>query len=100
MFRALAASALVFATLFAATAIAASPFADIAYQAQRGAVIPAAPLDSASIPMWIEQLAALPEVSALAVPEPAKPEDAAFADVWERLRKNFAMPELTGPLVE
>jgi membrane-bound lytic murein transglycosylase D len=99
MFRAFSASALVFALFFAASA-AAGPLVEIAYQAQQG-VTPAVAAFDASKPARLEQLVPLPEVAALAVPPPVKaPDEAVFADVWDRLRKSFGMPELTGPLVE
>lgn len=72
---------------------------DVAYQA-RGA--PIAPPSADARAHWrLEELVSLPAPLKLGVPPPvAVAMEARPTDVWERIRRNFAMPQLTGPLVE
>jgi membrane-bound lytic murein transglycosylase D len=48
----------------------------------------------------LEQLVSLPQPLALAVPVPVEAVETLHRDVWERMRKNFAMQDIAGVLVE
>jgi membrane-bound lytic murein transglycosylase D len=100
MFISLRMTSLVVMCLLCGRAIAAQ-LAEVAYQSQQARVLPSAPAD-ASKPAWFEDLVALPSPALLAIPAPIEvaADEAPARDVWERLRKNFGMPELSGPLVE
>ena len=70
---------------------------DIAYQVGRMSILP--PAAEQRPRTRLEELVVLPSPGPLAVPL-GVPAEAPPRDVWERMRKRFAMPELTGPVVE
>lgn len=70
---------------------------ELAYQARSTLVVPRAPDQSTRT--RLEELISLPSPARLPVP-PLAIAEAEPTDVWERIRRHFAMPKLAGPLVD
>jgi membrane-bound lytic murein transglycosylase D len=74
---------------------------DVAYQARAKPHAPPAALEQPRI--RLEEFAALPSPATLMRPAPKLPnvvEAEPPRDIWDRIRRQFAMPQLQGPLVE
>jgi membrane-bound lytic murein transglycosylase D len=74
---------------------------DVAYQARTRSHTPPAAVEQPRV--RLEDFAALPAPASLTRPTPRLPnvaESEPPVDIWDRIRRQFAMPQLRGPLVE
>jgi membrane-bound lytic murein transglycosylase D len=94
----------VIAVLFAGdawSAVRSGDLPDVTYQARVRPHTPPVALEQPRI--RLEEFAALPSPASLTRPVPRLPTTAEAEpprDVWERIRRQFAMPQLRGPLVD